>query len=168
MPHLCQQLLHIHSFHRAAEQLCDAACCLVLLGEGLDHVVVSVAVDDFALQQHIFYHRIQIICLYPHLRDGDHTVQQRHSFFAKLLRFQIQVAAVAPGTFQCGKHRATDTHRGIERPVVLPHNSVHALEAEAGYLAEFKGIIPQDIHAVRSEMVIDLRGRSGRDLKRSQ
>ena len=113
-------------------------------------------------------HGIQIIRLYPHLRNGDHAVQKRHSLFMKLLRLQVQMTAISLCAFQCRKYRATDTHGGIEGPVVLSHDRVHTLEAETGYLAELKGVVPQDIHAACAKMVIDLRGGGGGDLEGSQ
>ena len=120
------------------------------------------------MQQHIIDHSIQIIRLYPHLRNGNHAVQKRHSLFVKLFRLQIQMAAISLCAFQRRKHRAADTHGGIEGPVVLSHDRVHALEAETGYLAELKGVIPQDIHAACAKMVIDLCGGGGGDLEGSQ
>ena len=110
-PYPCQQVLHIHPFHRAAEQPCDTAGRFVLLRKGLDQIIVAVTVDDLALQQHIIDHSIQIIRLYPHLRNGNHAVQKRHSIFVKLLRLQIQMTAITLCAFQCGKYRTADAHR---------------------------------------------------------
>ena len=120
------------------------------------------------MQQHIIDHSIQIIRLYPHLRYGDHAVQKRHGLFMKLLRLQIQMTAISLCALQRRKYRATDTHRGIEGPVVLSHDRVHTLEAETGHLTEFKRVIPQDIHTLRAKMVIDLCGGGRCDLEGSQ
>ena len=60
----------------------------------------------------------------------------------KLLRLQIQMAAITLCAFQRRKYRTADTHGGIEGPVVLSHDRVHTLEAETGYLAELKRVIP--------------------------
>ena len=109
-PYPCQQVLHIHPFYRAAEQPCDAAGGFVLLREGLDQIIVAVAVDDLALQQHVVDHSLQIICLYPHLRNGDHAVQQSHGVLTKLLCIQIQMTAISLCTLQRGKYRAADAH----------------------------------------------------------
>ena len=57
-PYPCQQVLHIHPFYRAAEQPCDAAGGFVLLREGLDQIIVAVAVNDLALQQHVVDHSL--------------------------------------------------------------------------------------------------------------
>ena len=109
-PHPCQQVLHIHPFYRAAEQPCDAAGGFVLLREGLDQIIVAVAVNDLALQQHVVDHSLQIICLYPHLRNRDHAVQQSHGLLAKLLCIQIQMTAISLCTLQRGKYRTADAH----------------------------------------------------------
>ena len=86
----------------------------------------------------------------------------------KLLRLQIQMAAITLCAFQRRKYRTADTHGGIEGSVVLSHDRVHTLEAETGYLAELKRVIPQDIHTARAKMVIDLRGGGRCDLEGSQ
>ena len=72
------------------------------------------------------------------------------------------------GILQRVQHRALDALGTVQAVVRLADDAVHALEAEAGNLAQIIRAFFEDVHARRAEVLIDFQRRSRRDFERSQ
>ena len=64
-----------------------------------------------------------------------------------------------------GEDGALDSHRRVERIVILLQNSIYSLESESGNLTEFKWILLENLHALCTEVLINFRSSRRRDLE---
>ena len=101
-------------------------------------------------------------------RDGNGRVEQQKRFLYQIFRWQKQMPRFTAGILQRVQHRALDALGAVQAVVRLTDDAIHALESEAGDLAQVIRAFFEDVHTRRTKVLINFQRRGGRNFERSQ
>ena len=141
---------------------------VVLLPEHTRAVQVLLIGDRCAVQNHLLQGFLHLLGADALFRDRNGRVEQQKCSLYQIFRWQKQMPRFTAGILQRVQHRALDALGTVQAVVRLADDAVHALEAEAGNLAQIIRAFFEDVHARRAEVLIDFQRRSRRDFERSQ
>ena len=99
---------------------------------------------------------------------GDLFIEQKQGALDQFFGSKIEMSFFIASLLQSIEQRPLHPHRVVRIAAGLLYDGINAFESEPGYLAQAVWTLPQQLHAVRSKMLIDLQRGDWSYLERCQ